>query len=289
MRYLTYCLLAAAMFAAPAGATYVEPTMGGGQSAWGEVAMKHADISFTNGTIDVVIDESVPIPWLVPLEEGLSFDPEGIWGMINGDAYNFQYGWNPSRFDAYPPDNSSIWIEQLDASPELRTYQRPPANPEGQPIFGTDGSSLRWRWSGSMTHNLYAIANPLESEYFATYRVYIGDDSTGEPLAGFVADEVTFTFFTNPVIPGDYDRSGTVDLADYATWKASFGQSAPPGSGADGSLDGTVGLADYTVWRDHFSANAGVFAPSEQVAEPSTEWSLCLLLAAVGLSRFRRG
>jgi hypothetical protein len=52
-------------------------------------------------------------------------------------------------------------------------------------------------------------------------------------------------------IPGDYDASGEVDSADYATWKLAFGAVVQPGNGADGNRDGRVDAADYTVWRDH--------------------------------------
>ena len=264
---LLFCC--AAMSMSSALATYVQPAMGGGQLVWGDVAMKHADISFLNGAVDVVIDESIDIPVLRPFEEGYEFDPDGTWGMIQDHAYNFQYGWNPSLFDAYPPNNAWFWIEQLDASPELKTYQRPPADPEGEPIFGTDGSSLRWRWSGTMTHNLYAVNNPLEDTYFATYRVYIGDDSTGEPLAGYTPDEVTFIFYAEPQLAGDFDRSGTVDVADYQLWRSSFGTTVTAGSDADGNSDGMVDLADYTIWRNHLTTPGAATNNVVAVAEPT--------------------
>jgi hypothetical protein len=57
----------------------------------------------------------------------------------------------------------------------------------------------------------------------------------------------------NP-IPGDYDRNGAVELADYNHWRASFGLSITPGSGADGNNDGTVDAADYIVWRKNLGA-----------------------------------
>jgi uncharacterized delta-60 repeat protein len=49
--------------------------------------------------------------------------------------------------------------------------------------------------------------------------------------------------------PGDYNRDGTVNDLDYATWRASFGQTGAA-LAADGNGDGTVDTADYVVWRN---------------------------------------
>lgn len=62
------------------------------------------------------------------------------------------------------------------------------------------------------------------------------------------------SFTPVPALPGDYDRSGTVDTLDYQLWKEQFGQQMTPGLGADGNLDGLVSLADYAVWRNHLGA-----------------------------------
>ena len=56
------------------------------------------------------------------------------------------------------------------------------------------------------------------------------------------------------VLAGDYDHNGTVEDADHAVWKAAFGTTVTPGSGADGNGDGMVNLADYVVWRNNLGA-----------------------------------
>jgi hypothetical protein len=83
------------------------------------------------------------------------------------------------------------------------------------------------------------------------------------------AAEPTLTF-----VPGDYDRNGTVESADYTKWKADFGMVVEPGSGSDGNGNGAVDAADYTVWRDHLGqtndsgSGAAAVATVVDVASP---------------------
>ena len=73
-------------------------------------------------------------------------------------------------------------------------------------------------------------------------------------------------------IPGDYDRSGTVDQLDYELWKTVFGTLIPAGSSADGSGNGIVDAADYSIWRDHLGAtvspgSGSIPAAAESIAD----------------------
>ncbi len=58
-----------------------------------------------------------------------------------------------------------------------------------------------------------------------------------------------------PTIPGDYDRNGTVEHADYLVWTANF--SSTIAVNADGNGNGIVDAADFTVWRDHLGDTIG--------------------------------
>jgi prepilin-type N-terminal cleavage/methylation domain-containing protein/prepilin-type processing-associated H-X9-DG protein len=87
---------------------------------------------------------------------------------------------------------------------------------------------------------------------------------------------------------GDYDRNGSVQVADYELWQQTLGSSASAGDAADGSRNGIVDAADYVLWRKVFidSGGSGV----GDVPEPATcSFSMIsiVLLGAGGLRRKR--
>lgn len=262
-------------FVEKAGAEYVIPQMGGGQVGQGAAPMKHADITFDGQNLHVQVDPTVATPMLRPLEVPNEFDPSQAWSVLGTKAYNFQYGWNPGGFISLP-SGSWIWIEQLDATTGLEVYQRPPAAPAYDPVFGTVGSSLRWRWNGSMTHNVYAVQDPTLSLYEATYRVYLGDNSSGEPLPGYGTADVVFQFGATPLsLAGDYNGNGLVDAADYSVWRDAL--TAASTSLLNDPTPGTVDESDFAYWRDHYGevlgAGAGVAgsaSASSAVPEPTS-------------------
>jgi hypothetical protein len=73
--------------------------------------------------------------------------------------------------------------------------------------------------------------------------------------------------------PGDYNRDGQIDGADYDRWRSDFGiLVSTPGEGADGNRDLLVDAADYVVWRK--SAPTGSFNASAAVPEPTSVFLL---------------
>lgn len=282
---IAFIAIVAAMNCMPTAtrAQFVIPQMGGGQIGLAAAPMKHADVTFDGVNISVQVDDSVDTPMLVPLEDPFEFDLEQPWSVLEGKAYNFQYGWNPGGFISLPP-NAWIWIEQLEATPELEVYQRPPALPSYKRIFESDGSL--WRWPGSMTHNVYAVASPQQDSFEATYRVFIGDDITGEELVDkdeqplYRSDMVTFRFVVELI--GDFDESGFLDApdidilsqqvlmgvydvgfdlnedeelsdADRQFWITELVDSLP----GDADLDGFVEFADFLSLSSSFGEEAG--------------------------------
>jgi hypothetical protein len=122
------------------------------------------------------------------LQVNHTFDADAPWAVLAGKAHNVQYGWVASGLWS-PPAGAAVWIEPLEASPGLEVYEGGRFMSENtiramrfEPIFGTDGSSPAWSWNGAMTHNAYAVRNPQQSTFHATYRVYMGDRLTGQEL-----------------------------------------------------------------------------------------------------------
>lgn len=191
--------VSASVWMAPAHAAIVTPQIGGGQVGMMGAPMKHTDVMFDGTNITLHIDGTVETPMLRPLAEGDTFlDPNvaHLWDVLEDRAYNFQHAWNPGGFITLPA-GGAIWIERLSQDAALEAYLRPPATPEYAPVFEADGD--RWKWSGAMTHNVYAVLDPVEDSYSATYRVYIGDSTTGDALQGYGSAEVTWEWTATPV------------------------------------------------------------------------------------------
>jgi hypothetical protein len=108
-------------------------------------------------------------------------------------------------------------------------------------------------------------------------------------LAGAVYEETEgvpigaiHTFRTPTNLPGDFNRDGQIDEADYEQWRQQFAAIVDPFAAADGNGDGTVDAADFTVWRDNFIAGAS------RATQPVPEPSLLPLLTAIPATHFRR-
>lgn len=105
------------------------------------------------------------------------------------------------------------------------------------------------------------------------------------PPAGFYGID-TFTYFVSDgdlvedatvqvtvTPPGDYDRNGTIQQADYNSWRANFGATSGTGLNADGNGNAVVDAADYLIWRRQLPAGSGNGATTEMprasyVSEP---------------------
>jgi hypothetical protein len=75
-----------------------------------------------------------------------------------------------------------------------------------------------------------------------------------------------------PALPGDFNRNGSVDVADYVVWRKTLGASRPNYSGADGNGSGVVDLDDHAVWRAQFGRMlpGGAGSLVAAVPEPAT-------------------
>lgn len=199
-----------------AGQTYVTPKMGGGQTP---AEMVHIDVYYDQNanTLHANVDDSYGIPELRPLEPETAFDPASPWGVLNEKAYNAQYGWNVGGFFNVPI-GAAIWVELTDASPELETYEGSGKLGSYLPIFGTESSPLKWRWSGVMVHNTYAVSKPTRDRLFAEYLVYFGDEVTGgrEGFMEYDDTQVRLEWTTESRAPPFQLLFGAADLTNGA-------------------------------------------------------------------------
>jgi hypothetical protein len=79
--------------------------------------------------------------------------------------------------------------------------------------------------------------------------------------------------------PGDYNKDGTVNGADYVVWRKTFGQ-AGAGLAADGDWSGHVDAGDYAVWKRNFGQQAvSGSTAAAAIPEPCTMALLGLALA----------
>jgi hypothetical protein len=97
--------------------------------------------------------------------------------------------------------------------------------------------------------------------------------------------------FTTPVTgtPGDFNRDGMVDAADYTVWRDNLGATDESSISDNGDGMGGVDPADYGVWKTNFGQGPGAGGASAgAVPEPGT-WLLGVaaiaLLAAVRARR----
>lgn len=83
--------------------------------------------------------------------------------------------------------------------------------------------------------------------------------------------------FVSTLKPGDYNRDGVIDAADYTVWRDTRGQSAD--LRADGNGDSVIDNSDWIVWASNFGdANPTAFVP--EPASTPLLWGLLMLWLA---------
>ncbi len=199
------------------GQTFLNPP------TWHGMTMLNVNFDTNALRLDVV-DEAVKVgtnvyPVLTAATNG-TYDPAQPWAVLNGTAYSRRLGWDdPNRRNADPSllignlvsnvygPGAALWIDCLSRSPGLEAYlaigkfgvnaNNNATNADGSVIldpalnvysgiFGTAGSSTKWKWDGQMDHNTYAVnlwnITSTNQLFTATYKVYVGDSQGNEIL-----------------------------------------------------------------------------------------------------------
>lgn len=194
--------------------------------------------------------EGLAIAYETPVEGPVELIryPEDVYSgaasVLNGTYYSGRFGWLADGFFDLPA-GSGVFVENLGTTPGLSVYDAF----SYAPILGTGGSSAVWRWTGAMTHNWYSATMP--GVYSATYRVYVGVGSTGEPLAGWEEALLTLEWEVAFECLADVNGDGVVSPADFGAWISAFNAQAP---GCDQNGDGFCTPADFGAWIGNFNA-----------------------------------
>ncbi|HED54631.1 MAG TPA: hypothetical protein ENJ00_10590 [Phycisphaerales bacterium] len=228
-------LTSALGFALTAGAALADnPVLGG--------PMLHLLISQNGNALE--IDYETPVSGPVELFQYPNDTYTGPAAVLNGTYYNAQFGWLANGFFSLPP-GSGVFVQKISSSADLRVYNAF----DFSPILGTNGSSDVWQWTGEMTHNWYAADGP--GQYTATYRVYVGDATTSQPLAGWGDAMLTLEWFVPNDCLADVNADGNLDATDFTAWIAAFNANDPK---ADQNQDGSIDPSDFTAWIANFNA-----------------------------------
>jgi hypothetical protein len=252
--------------------------------------MSHVGIGVAGGQVLVFKDEPALIPDMIGPD---AFDAP--YSVLNGKGYNAQFGW--TALFPFDLQGNLIWIEMLDQSPGLQTFQGGFASDSGgtgipdpgdqpmAPIFGTFDSPTIWNWSGSMTHNWYAAAEP--GDYSATYRVYVGN-SAGAINNTYSPAQITFEF-TNTIqsLAGDLNTDGFVGIEDLNIVLGNWNQTVTKGDplSGDPTGDGFVGIEDLNQVLGNWNAGVPPQATGIVIPEPASGLILLTMMATGRRSR----
>jgi type II secretory pathway pseudopilin PulG len=130
-----------------------------------------------------------------------------------------------------------------------------------------------WQWEMTGSQGSTWNINPSAS----------ANQPDNRPLAQWLSGWVS------NLLPGDFNRDGGVDAADYVVWRKSAGQSVTYFSGADGNGSGVVDATDYNVWRSRFGISASGATILATIPEPgATQLILLGLCGKITIQNRRR-
>ncbi|MGL4513986.1 MAG: hypothetical protein ACRCT8_12920 [Lacipirellulaceae bacterium] len=132
--------------------------------------------------------------------------------------------------------------------------------------------------------NAEAGVGHLDGFHSTRDTLYLSDLSPSGGLSSTAANTGVVYAIKSLVIPGDYNRDGQVDAADYTVWRDNLGQ-VGLGLAADGNGDFAVTAADYDVWSAAYGTGVGV---SQSVPEPHAVAVAATFGSMVGFRRLSR-
>lgn len=226
---------------------------------------------------------NTPLSWdflpmtIDPLRANLFYwnglESDGLTGITTGDV----------QFGALPGANYTLGL--FDKAGVAHTVNGSPVLVSGGVIDDTasDGSLHRHRFyqlldndgNGSTlpADGIYLFAMQLRMSGLAISKpIYMVFGTPGSSVAALDAAAVPWVEMrvdTLIGLPGDYNRDGTVNAADYVMWRNTMGSTTE--LSADGNYNGAIDADDYSVWRQNFgtvSTASGSASAVDPVAVP---------------------
>lgn len=177
-------------------------------------------------------------------------------------------------------------------------------NDRGDVVFGWDDRIYLWNATTYPDGTLLAeLGTPLAlpngdpgtvrsvavSQITATNQVAAGGDNLPVIYFGGSTNPGDFTSLMRlepaPVLEGDFNQDGVVNLADYTVWRDSLNSQSI--LAADANRDAVVDGADYLVWRQNFGAQPPPSAALATVPEPPAAVWIAACLMAIAFRRKR--
>jgi len=152
----------------------------------GGMVMPQISYSAADGALQVQVDPTIPeLTPLLASNPQDHFDPSDPWydaldSSRQGLAFSRRYGFVMNTVTDLLPAGTGIWIRKLSSSAQLGFYRAHAMSLPHlwQPIFGTDGTTNVYSWSGTMFHPC-VTAPPGTNTYSATFEAFLIDASTG--------------------------------------------------------------------------------------------------------------
>ena len=226
----------------------------------------------------------------------------------NGKRSDGQYGTIPSDVNFGPLPGANYTLSEFDKTSAKFSADGTNSIKAGGDIgqTGPDGSLHFHRYFFLEDNDGDSGTSPPDGIYLIAERfrmngvlnsdpVFIVFDTSNPALPISVLDDAAVPWVTQHVnmltgVPGDFNRSGTVDAADYVLWRKTLGQSGNTLM-ADWNYNNQIDDGDYVVWRNHYGGlpigGAGAGLGTVAVPEPASSW-LFLLASVITGGNVRR-
>jgi hypothetical protein len=225
------------------------------------------------------------------------FDGNGIddFAVFNSNRFSFGFNLSPNAsaemiwgfpgvldrpvtadMDQDGIDDIGLWVPRTSANPPrvVAEWYFRVSN-----TFNTATRSANFNTVNLLNHGFSPV--PFGADLYAEF----GDERSLPIVGNFDPPVTTVAPGGSADLPGDYNRNGTVDIADRQVWRAGFGSTS--NLAADGNHDGRVDSVDYVIWRNNLGKTAATAAamlsPNGGDANPATATLTIDPVASIGV------